>query len=106
MVYEKNVVIITDPNLNIVFASANIYQLNGYTPEEVIGKTPKLFQGENTCTKTSKRIRMAIDKHQPFSERILNYKKNKEVYYCTINGYPVFNQKGDLVNYLAFETAA
>ena len=106
MVYEKNVVIITDTHLNIVFASANIYQLNGYTPNEVIGKTPKLFQGENTCTKTSKRIRKAINDHRPFSEQILNYKKNKESYYCTIKGFPVFNQKGDLINYIAFETAA
>lgn len=106
MVYDKNVVIITDTSLNIVFASSNIVHLNGYTPEEVIGNTPKLFQGRETCTKTSKRIRLAVRNREPFSEKILNYKKNKDIYYCTIKGYPIFNHKGDLVNYLAFETAA
>ncbi|RZS93173.1 PAS domain-containing protein [Aquimarina brevivitae] len=106
LVFEQNVVIITDVQLRIVYTSANIEKLNGYTPDEVVGNTPKLFQGADTCPRTSSRIRAAIDKAKPFEEKILNYKKNAEPYYCVIKGYPVFDKKGSLINYIAFETAA
>lgn len=105
-VLEKSVVIVTNPDLSIVFVSHNIEQLNGYTPKEVLGKSPKLFQGEGTCERTSAAIRKAVAAHKPFKEVLLNYKKDKQTYMCNIKGYPIFDHRGQLVNYIAFEKAA
>ena len=103
---EEKVILITDPQLNIVFASHNMYKMNGYVEKEVLGKSPKMFQGKDTIAQTSSEIREAISLQKPFVKLVLNYKKNGEPYYCTIEGFPVFNSKGDLVNFLAFEEAA
>ena len=103
---KDEVVIVTDARLRIVFASHNMVKMNGYVEHEVLGKSPKMFQGEATNNCTSNEIRMAILDQQAFEKVVMNYKKNGEVYACLIKGYPVFNIKGELSHYIAFEKAA
>ncbi|WP_224485093.1 PAS domain-containing protein [Robertkochia aurantiaca] len=103
---RKEVIVITDTSLKIVFSSYNMQEMSGYVPQEIIGKSPKMFQGEMTCEATSSRIREAIQNRTSFRENIVNYKKNGAPYKCEIKGYPVFDQSGKLVNFIAFEKAA
>ncbi|NAS31144.1 PAS domain-containing protein [Flavobacteriaceae bacterium R38] len=103
---KDRVVILTDAVLNIVYSSYNITGLNGYTLEEIKGKSPKMFQGKDTCKKTSDYIRKAIQKEESFQAKILNYKKNGSTYLCDIEGHPIHNKKGELINFIAFECPA
>lgn len=103
---DQEVVVVTDAALKIVFASHNIIKMNGYEEQEILGKTPKMFHGAATCLKTSNEIRLAIQLGQPFEKTVLNYKKNGEIYHCLIKGFPVFNIKGKLSHFIAFEKAA
>ncbi|HRZ32109.1 MAG TPA: PAS domain-containing protein [Flavobacterium sp.] len=100
------VVVVTCPSLKIVFASQNMVRMNGYQPEEVIGHSPKLFQGKATCLKTAKDIGEAIRNQQPFEKKVINYSKDGSLYNCHIKGFPIFNQNGELINFIAFEKAA
>ena len=103
---KEEVIIVTDSKLKIVFASHNIVAMNGYSSNEVLGKSPRMFQGEATNAIVSNEIRNAIIDLKPFEKTIINYKKNGETYECLIKGFPVFNNKGDLSHYIAFEKAA
>ena len=103
---QKKVIVLTDPDLKISYTSANLKMLNGYNPEEVLGNTPKMFQGAGTCSETSRQIGLAIKKKEAFEVKILNYKKDKSTYICHIKGFPVYNKKGKLINFIAFEAAA
>lgn len=103
---KDHVVVVTDNLLNIVFASENIIGMTGYTSKEVLGKSPKLFQGDKTSKNDLKIIRKAIDAKVPFEKTIVNYKKNGETYSCHIKVFPVFNRKKQVVNFIAFEKAA
>lgn len=103
---NNEVIIITDTKLKIVFASHNIIKMNGYVETEVLGKSPKMFHGEKTCLKTSDEIRQAVQSHLPFEKTVLNYKKNGDTYQCKIKSFPVFNTKGQLSHFIAFEIAA
>lgn len=103
---EEKVILITDTKLNIVFASHNIHKMNGFVEKEVLGQSPKMFQGKETVMEISNEIREAITLQQPFVKQVLNYKKNGELYYCNIEGFPIFNKKGELVNFIAFEEVA
>ncbi len=100
---KDHVVVVTDPQLNIVYATQNIFSMNGYSPDEVVGKKPKMFQGEKTCKETSKHISLAIKKHLPFEATITNYRKDGSIYNCWIKGQPIFDTKGKVVNFIAFE---
>lgn len=102
----EEVVVITDTSLKIVFASNGLSKMNGYVEKEVLGKTPKIFHGMATCSIISNEIREAINSEVPFEKTVVNYKKNGETYICEIKGFPIFNSKGDLSHFIAFEKAA
>ncbi|NHN25659.1 PAS domain-containing protein [Flavobacterium jejuense] len=103
---NNSAILVTDANFKIIFASTNIMEMNGYDYKEIIGNSPKMFQGKETSLESRKKIRIAIENLRPFKEVILNYKKNGEIYLCQIEAYPKFDKKGIFVNYIAFETAA
>jgi PAS domain S-box-containing protein len=81
-------------------------KMNGYIESEVLGKSPKMFQGHNSSKTTSSEIREAIQSERPFVKTVVNYNKNGEIYVCLIKGFPVFNLKGKLSHFIAFEKAA
>jgi PAS domain S-box-containing protein len=106
LIWENKVIIITDQRLRIIHATANMYQLNGYNPREVIGRSPKMFQGKATSLEERRPIRMAVETRSNFDAIITNYRKDSSLYKCHIEGYPIFNSNGELVNYIAFENVA
>lgn len=100
---KEEVVLVTDLDLKIVFASNGIKKMTGYKEEEVLGKTPKMFQGQLSSKKTLEEIKQAIKLQIPFEKTIENYKKDGRTYKCKINSSPVFNLKGKLTHFIAFE---
>jgi PAS domain S-box-containing protein len=106
LLYSNKHVVVTNAKNEIVFATRSVREMNGYHPFEIIGKSPKMFQGKLTSQKTKDIIRKAIQNHYPFKEVITNYKKDGSTYECVIEAYPKFNKKGEFVNYIAFEKTA
>jgi PAS domain S-box-containing protein len=102
---QEKVILVTDPSLQIVCASSNLFEMNGYDPHEVVGQKPSMFQGAATTESSRWLIRSAIQSQQPFDTNIINYKKNGTLYDCHIEGYPVFNAQKELVHFIAFENA-
>jgi PAS domain S-box-containing protein len=100
---QDEVVLVTDLDLKIIFASNGIKKMTGYKEEEVLGKTPKIFQGPTTCKIALEEMREAIKLQIPFEKTIQNYRKDGRVYKCLINASPVFNLKGKLTHFIAFE---
>jgi len=100
---KEHVVVVTDTKLRIVHATQNMFQMNGYCPNEVIGKRPKMFQGVETCSEISKSIGLAVKNKKPFEAIILNYRKDGSTYKCWIKGEPILNKSGEVVNFIAYE---
>ena len=100
---KGHVIVITDAKLNIVYATKNIWQMNGYKPEQIIGNKPKMFQGEKTCKKSLNLISSAIKEQRSFETIVTNYRKDGSTYKCWIHGQPVLDNKGKVVNFIAFE---
>ena len=103
LIWENKVILITNPVLQILYASKNMVAMNGYTPKEVLGKRPTIFQGPQTQGIAKEQIRLALSNQQPFETNIINYRKDGRVYNCHIEGFPIFNIQGKLVNYIALE---
>lgn len=101
---KREVVVVTDLELKIIFASNGIRRMTGYREEEVLGKTPKMFQGPATSKAVLKEIKTAIQKQIPFEKTLENYRKDGRTYKCKINASPVFNVKGQLSHFIAFES--
>ncbi len=100
---KNEVVLITDLSLKIVFASNGIRKMTGYKEDEVLGHTPKMFQGPATSKIVLEEIKEAIQLKMPFKKTLENYKKNGETYRCSVDAVPVYNLKGKVSHFIAFE---
>lgn len=103
---RNKVVLVTDTAQIIQFASSNLKEMNGYEPEEVTGKSPRLFQGALTGEKERLMIRDAVKRQVPFETVIINYRKDGSLYQCHVEEYPIWNREGKVVNFIAFEKIA
>lgn len=106
LIGNDKTILVTDPSLHIIYATANMPAMNGYNIQEVLGKTPKIFQGKETSENDRKLISQSVKNKLPFEATVINYRKNGDIYHCHIEGYPIFNLQGELVNFIAFENAA
>lgn len=102
----NDAILVTNSNLQIVFASYGIAQMSGYQPMEVIGNSPKMFQGTGTSAEKRAEINQAISQKKAFEVTLTNYRKNGEPYECHIRSFPIFNKKGELTHFIALEKAA
>lgn len=103
IIWENKTIIVTSTDIRIVFATKNMYQMNGYKPSEVIGQSPKMFQGKQTAAAQKHLIGTAIKSLKTFDATVINYRKDGSIYHCHIEGYPVFNNRKQLVNFIALE---
>ena len=100
----QKTVLVTTPRQEIVYASSSLYAMNGYLPGEVIGQTPRMFQGKDTKEETRAYVRAAVQNIQAFETTIINYRKDGSLYNCHIHAIPLFNRNKQLVNFIAFES--
>ncbi|PYZ92059.1 biphenyl 2,3-dioxygenase [Salipaludibacillus keqinensis] len=99
-VLEKTqlVFIITDPNLPdnpVIYANQGFTSLTGYSQEEVIGHNCRFMQGEKTDPAAVDKIRQAVEKFEPVSVEILNYKKNGDPFWNLLHLDPIYLEEED-----------
>lgn len=51
---------IDDPGPRIIWANKSFYKQNGYTPEEIVGQTPRILQGPQTSRSKLDEVRAAL----------------------------------------------
>ena len=95
--------VVTDAQLKIVWVNDGFSEMTGYSKKFALGKKPNFLQGEETSEATKREIRKHLNKKEGFKTSILNYRSTGETYLCEINAVPIFNEKREIVNYLAVE---
>ncbi len=101
-----NGVVITDPAQNdnpIIFCNPAYEKMTGFKAEEVIGKNPRILQGERTDKITVEKIRKALKKEEECDVTILNYKKDGTPFWNEIRVIPVHDGTGKLLNFLGIK---
>lgn len=96
-------IILTGPDRKILWVNDDFTKITGYARSEVVGKKPSILQGPRTEPSAIKRIREALDRRIPLKDSLTNYRKNGETYLCKLVIHPVFDEMGELINYIAFE---
>ena len=96
-------VILTDSSRRILWVNDDFTQITGYSLGEVFGKKPSILQGPKTEQSAINRIREGLSNKVSLKEQITNYRKDGELYICKLVIHPIFNQAGQLTNFIAFE---
>lgn len=98
MIAEINPADLSGPT--IVYINDAYLKMTGYSKEEIIGKTPRILQGEKTDKLQLKIIKEAILKYEPCEMEVLNYKKNGKQFWSTVSISPVANTEGAYTHWI------
>jgi PAS domain S-box-containing protein len=99
-----NSVLITDAAGRVEWVNAGFTRDTGYTLAEMRGQKPgAVLQGPETDPAMVRRIRERMQRHKPFSVTILNYKKSGQPLWFAMDITPIFNDAGELTQYIAIQ---
>lgn len=94
---------ISSPGPRITYVNDAFTKLTGYTSEEVIGKTPRLLQGELTDKAELDRLKIALLKKESCVIEVVNYKKNGETYRANLSMIPLSNEAGVFTHWISIQ---
>ena len=98
---DHDAVIITDIHQKIIWTDDGFSSMTGYSKTFATNKTPRFLQGKKTSKLVKQRIKQKILQNKPFSETILNYRKDKTTYKCEVKIIPLYNTQ--TTHYMALE---
>lgn len=105
----RDIVIVTKaypldaPGPEIVYVNAAFEKRTGYLRHEVIGKTPRILQGEATDKNELARIRQAMDRCEPVRSVLVNYDRSRSPFWLELEISPLFDQEGNCTHFVAIE---
>ena len=107
--FANDIVIVTEahpldePGPRIVYVNKAFTDLTGYTPEEVIGKSPRILQGPESHPETRAEIRSALERKNSVRTVIVNYSKSGRKYWLDLNIIPLKDSHGQVTHFAAIE---
>jgi PAS domain S-box-containing protein len=94
---------IDEPGPRILYANPAFTRMTGYTLSEVLGKTPRILQGEKTDRASLDRIRTALKNWQPLRIDLINYRKDGTEFWVELSIVPIPDENGWFTNWVAVQ---
>lgn len=92
-----------EPGPRIVYVNEAFTHMTGYTPAEVIGRTPRILQGVGTAPEALRRIRTALERREAVRAELLNYRKDGSPFWVEISITPVLDDGGRVVQWTSVQ---
>ncbi len=102
----EEVVVVTSADLDppgprIIYVNAAFTKMTGYAPDEVIGRTPRLFQGPQSDRAVLRRMRRQLERGRAFRGEIVNYRKDGTPFILAWDVAPIRGDEGTLTHYVS-----
>lgn len=94
-------IVITDIDGSIQYVNSTFTTVTGYSPDEAIGKTPRILKSGKTPDHVYSNLWKTITKGKIWKGELINKKKSGEFYWERITIAPIKNEDDKLVNYVA-----
>lgn len=99
----SNHIIITDINGAIIYANKGAQNMTGYTLEEMIGNTPRLWGALMPASHYRNLWQTIKYDQQVFFAEVKNRRKNQDEYYVIMHISPIFDEDNALSGFIATE---
>ena len=90
-------------NPKILYVNPAFEKMTGYIQEEIIGKTPRILQGEKTNRAALEELKAKLSRGEFFEGTTVNYKKDGSAYYVEWNISPVKNTQGEVLYFVSIQ---
>lgn len=107
--YTRDAVLITraepfdTPGPEIVWCNRALTKMMGYSFEEVVGQTPRMFQRDDFDRDAAASIRKALNAWQPVRQVVKNYTKSGELVWVELDIAPIADDTGWFHYWLAIQ---
>jgi len=101
-------ILITDIDLvdggpHIVYVNEGFTKMTGYSPDEVIGQTPRILQGPKTDKGTLAHLKKSLVEGHSFFGQAVNYRKDGSEFINQWDIHPIYNQNGELTHWVSYQ---
>ncbi|MEB2870245.1 sensor domain-containing protein [Pseudomonas rhizosphaerae] len=109
VVHAKDAILITEaepidlPGPRIVYCNPAFLETTGFSLEEIVGKTPRILQCEETDRSTLDQIRSALSKWQPVEVELINTRRDGTRFWVQLSIVPVANEKGWFTHWVSVQ---
>ena len=100
---SSSMVIITDPQGVIEYVNPKVCEVTGYTRDELLGQSPRIWQSGDTSDATYRELWTAITAGEAWSGELRNRHKDGTQYTVSASIAPVRAQDGQIENHIALE---
>lgn len=102
VINANDAIVITTADLEnngpkIVYVNGAFSKISGYDAEEIIGKTPRILQGEDTSREVLDALKTSLSKGRSFQGELKNYTKDGVPYWLDISVVPVKDKEETLL---------
>lgn len=109
VVNAKDAILITEaepidiPGPRIVYSNPAFEKTTGFTAAEVLGKTPRILQSNDTSRATLDKIRYALSKWEPIEVELINARKDGTPFWVELSIVPVADEKGWFTHWISVQ---
>ncbi len=109
VVNTRDAVLITEaepydlPGPRILYVNEAFTEMTGYTPEEVIGQTPRILQGAKTDRRQLDKIRRALENWESVRVEMTNYRKDGSEFCVEFDLSPVADENGWFTHWISIQ---
>ncbi len=98
------VIVSVEDDNGIIYVNEGFEKITGYKLQNIIGQNCRFLHGEDRQQPGIDEIRQAIINQQPTTVTIRNYRQNEELFWNEIYFSPVYNQQGQVTNFIGIQT--
>lgn len=103
MVVITDAASIDEPGPRIVFVNQAVVRQTGYTRDDLLGKSPRIFQGELTQRDELDRIRLALESRQPVRAELINYTRDGSHFWVEVDITTIHDEHGQASHFVSVQ---
>nr|WP_314835880.1 PAS domain-containing protein [uncultured Flavobacterium sp.] len=109
IIQSRDSIIITEADSDedqipkVIYVNPAFSNMSGYESQEVIGKSPNLFNGPNSDSNELKKLLDAIKSKEECQIETISYTKNNEEYWISFSMIPVYNEENQLSHWISIQ---
>jgi len=92
-----------EPGPKIVYVNDGFTKMTGYTREEVLGKTPRILQGEKTDRAVLDKLKERLKEGKAFFGHTVNYRKDGSEFINQWDIHPLTNDIGEITHWVSYQ---
>jgi hypothetical protein len=96
-------IVATDTNFRITYINKRAQELYGYSPDELIGKSPRVVYAVEDVDALAIEIRDVVSKGERYIGEFLHKKKDGSTFMCEMMAQPMFDETGKIIAYIGIQ---